>query len=330
MSERPPTSHDVARLAGVSQSAVSRAFTPGASVSPQMRERIERAAAELGYRPNLLPRMMLSGRTGIVAVVVGGLYNPFYTMTLEAFTRTLRDSGRQVMLVQVESDRALDEIVGEVACYRVDAVVSALSVLSQEVGTALSSHRIPIVTLNSAITTPWLWTVRSDNEAAGAQAARLLHSRGGRHFAYVGGPEDSIAQTERAAGFRRGLASLGIHDLALERGDYHYRGGYDAGMNLLKRRPRPDAIFCANDLTAMGVIDAFRIVAGLYCPGDVRVVGYDNIEAASWPPYMLTTFDQRVEQMVAEAVAMLDSPPGHEVSRVVEARLEERRSTAAG
>lgn len=325
MSDRPPTSRDVARRAGVSQSAVSRAFTPGASISPEMRERIERAAAELRYRPNLLPGMMLKGRTGIVAVVVGGFYNPFYAMTLEAFTRALTAAGRQIMLIQIESDRALDDAVGKLAGYRVDGVVSALSVTSQTVADALSTYRVPIVTLNSAVETEWVRSVRSDNRAAGMAAARLLHDRGGTRFAYVAGPVDSMSQVERGAGFREALAALGLPPPLDYPGDYHHAGGHAAGRAMLARAERPDAIFCANDLTALGVIDALR-AGGLDCPGDVRIIGYDNIEAASWPGYALATFDQRVDEMVALAVAMLCDPPGGDAIRTVQPLLVDRAS----
>lgn len=323
---RPVTSHDVAELAGVSQSAVSRAFTPGASVSPAMRERIAAAAAALGYQPNLLPRMMVTGRSGFVALVVGGFYNPFHTATLEAFSRALRAVGKQVMLVHVESDRALDATVDELAGYRVDGVVSALSVASPEVAAALSAHRIPIVTLNSGITSDWIRTVQSDNAGAGEAAARLLHARGGRRFAYVGA--DSLASRDREAGFRRGLASLGVDAVRVLSSNLDHDGGYAAGRVLLDAGDRPDAIFCVNDLTAIGVIDALRIEAGLSCPADALIIGYDDIPAASWPGYALTTFDQQVDAMAARAVALLDMTPDRAVRKqAIPFRLVERAST---
>ncbi|PTQ08244.1 LacI family transcriptional regulator [Sphingomonas oleivorans] len=325
---RPPSSIEVARVAGVSQSAVSRTFTPGASVSAETRAKVKAAADALGYRPNLIPRIMLTDRSGIVAVVVGGFYNPFHAMTLEAFARALRAAGKQVMLVQVESDRALDEVVGELSAYRVDAVVSALSIHAQDVADALSAFRIPIVTLNSAITTEWIRTVSSDNEGAGEAAAALLYERGGRRFGYIAGPQDSIAQTRREAGFRRGLARLGVGQCASSCGNYDHGGGYAAIREMFAGDAPPDALFCVNDLTALGAIDALRIEFGLQCPTDVLVVGYDNIAAAAWPAYQLTTFDQNVEEMVARAIDMIDADlAGTASCDIVQPMLVERSTT---
>src|SRR5688572_22043800 len=120
---KPPSSVDVARLAGVSQSAVSRTFTPGASVSPETKAKVMAAAEALNYRPNIIPRIMLKNRSNIVAVVVGSLSNPYHSKALQAFSGRLQQQGKQVMLVQTNFDRALDEVVGELASYRVDAVL---------------------------------------------------------------------------------------------------------------------------------------------------------------------------------------------------------------
>ncbi|PXA82675.1 LacI family transcriptional regulator, partial [Caulobacter sp. D5] len=207
---RPPSSIDVARAAGVSQSAVSRAFTPGAKIAEATRAKVMAAAEALGYRPNLLPKILQTNRSGIVAVVVGGFYNPYFAMTLEAFSKALTAAGRQMLLVRVDSDRILDGVVDQLAGYRVDAVVSALALTSQEAADQLAKLRIPIVTLNSDLAGDWIRSVSSDNFAAGEAAARLLHERGGRRFGFVAGPADSPAQVAREAGFAHGLAALAL------------------------------------------------------------------------------------------------------------------------
>jgi DNA-binding LacI/PurR family transcriptional regulator len=163
-----------------------------------MRARIEKVAAMLGYRPSRLPGIMRRGKSGIVAVVVGGFYNPFHTMTLESFTRALTSAGRQVMLVQVESDRDLDEAVGDLVALNIDGVVSALSISSSEVAAVLDRHRLPIVTLNSAIESEWVRAVNSDNKETGRQAARTLHASGSQEFERNG--SDRHAQPFRPSG----------------------------------------------------------------------------------------------------------------------------------
>ncbi|MGQ9364913.1 LacI family DNA-binding transcriptional regulator [Azospirillum sp. ST 5-10] len=325
---KPPSSIDVARLAGVSQSAVSRSFTPGASVSAPTRAKVMAAADAIGYRPNVIPRIMRKHRSNIVAVVVGSLDNPYHTRALEAFSRALQRAGKQVMLVQTDTERTLGEAVGRLAGYCVDAVVSAHEVESEEVAAAIDRMRIPVVTLNSALTSAWSGTIISDNEAAGERIARLLHDRGGRRFGYVAGPADSLSQRQREAGFRRGLAGLGIADCARAPGDYRHGGGRAAARALFSAAAPPDAVFCANDLTAFGLIDALRGEFGLAVPGDVLVAGYDNVDAAAWPAYDLTTFDQRVDTMVGLAVGMLDGDWDAGPSATVAPVLVERSSTA--
>jgi DNA-binding LacI/PurR family transcriptional regulator len=325
--KKPPSSIDVARLAGVSQSAVSRSFTPGACVSAQTKAKVMAAAEALGYRPNIIPRIMLTNRSNIVAVVVGSLSNPYHTKALEAFSRTLQDAGKQVMLVQSDSERALNEVVGQLAGYRVDAVVSALEIVSPKVTAAIDQMRIPVVTLNSALTSAWSGTITSDNEAAGERIARLLYARGGRRFGYIAGPADSLSQRQRETGFRRGLAAVGISECALAQGDYRHSGGYAAARALFSGDPFPDAVFCANDLTAFGMIDALRTEFGLSVPKDVLVAGYDNVEAAAWPAYDLTTFDQQIDEMVGLAVDMVNGEWTGGAPKTIAPVLVERAST---
>lgn len=328
---RPPSSIDVARAAGVSQSAVSRAFTPGARIAEATRAKVMAAAQALGYRPNLLPKILQTNRSGIVAVVVGGFYNPYFAMSLEAFSQALTAAGRQMLLVRVESDRILDGVVDRLAGYRVDAVVSALALTSQEAADQLSKLRIPIVTLNSDLAGDWIRSVSSDNFAAGEAAARLLHERGGTRFGFVAGPADSPAQVAREAGFAHGLERLGLAPAARAGGGYDYDSGARAARTLFGGAARPDALFCANDLAAFGAIDVLRDEFGLKAPGDVLAVGYDNLDMAGWPPYRLTSFDQDLEGQVAAVMELLDLEAGAQcVARVVPSRLVERESTRRG
>lgn len=206
--KRYVSSIDVARLAGVSQSAVSRTYTEGASVSAPTREKVLAAARALGYRPNFLPQALISNRSRLVAVAVGGVTNPFYASVLEQFTAALQEAGQQVMLIQIDSDYALDAVLDRIAGYRVDALVSALAVLSPEAAVALSDLRIPVVCFNGRLRAEWVSSVSMDNLHAGAMAADHLHDVGGSRFAFVGGPLDSPAAEDRRHGFEQRLRRL--------------------------------------------------------------------------------------------------------------------------
>ncbi|WBO21316.1 LacI family DNA-binding transcriptional regulator [Sphingomonas abietis] len=301
---RPPSSTDVARLAGVSQSAVSRTFTPGASVSPETKTRILAAAEELGYTPTALPRIMQTGRSSIVAIVVGGLYNPYFMMALDAFSTSFQAAGNHVMIVRAESDSALDDIVGDLARYRVDAVVSALSIRSQAVADTLTNFKIPVVTLNSGITSETISTVSSDNHGAGELAARLFTERGRRRLGYLAG-HDSRPQTDREAGFFAGAEALGQPAPLRAVAGFDYADGRAGALALFGGPDRPDALFCVNDLVACGAIDALRDELGLRVPEDVCVIGYDDIAMASWGAYRLTSFNQDIPALLRGVEAIL-------------------------
>lgn len=326
------SSIDVARLAGVSQSAVSRTFKPGGSVSEETRRKVLAAAEQLDYRPSFIPRIMLTHRSNLVALVIGGMYNPFYATVLERFTVKLQETGHQVLLVHVESDHSLDAVIPRLASYRVDAIVSGLAVLSAESASRLAQLKIPVISFNTPVKNEWVSSVCCDNVGGARCIADLFLERGGRRFGYIGGPSDSPANQERYAGFRERLAERGIGEIAVVEADFRYEGGYKAAEEMFKPHERPDAVFCANDLVAMGAIDALRKELGLRVPEDVLVAGFDDIPEASWSAYDLTTLVQDAPRMVDEALTILhasvaEHAPVGEVRVVVPAPLVERGTT---
>jgi DNA-binding LacI/PurR family transcriptional regulator len=331
VSKRYPTSIEVARLAGVSQSAVSRAFTPGASVSARTREKVLAAAETLGFQASLIPKIMLTDQSGLVASVVGGLENAFYARVVQSLAARLREGGNQIVLVPVDSDYTLDAVAARLAQYRVDAIVSALAVLSCDAAETRSTSRIPVVSFNTPVTAARVGSVGSDNTLGGRQAAVLLHARDVRHPAFVAGPASSPASTERLTGFREALREAGRREPRVAGSAYSYEGGAAAATQLWAEGP-VDGIFCANDLCALGTIDALRR-AGRRVPEDVRVIGYDDIPAAGWGGYDLTSFDQDVPALVEATLTMLarmsaqDAATGERV--LIPPRLTERGSTRA-
>ncbi|MGH1574596.1 LacI family DNA-binding transcriptional regulator [Methylobacterium sp. P31] len=328
-SKRFPTSAEVARLAGVSQSAVSRTFTPGASVSAQTREKVLAAAKTLGFQPSLIPKIMLTNRSGLVAIMTGGLESAFYARVVQTFAARLREAGNQVVLVPVDSDYTLDAVSVRLAQYRVDAIVSALAVLTREAAEILSASRIPVVSFNTPVTAARVGSVGSDQVLGGRRAATLLHRRGVRHPAFIAGPADSPASTERLYGFRQEASRLGLPDPRVAGQAYTYEAGAAAAAHLLSSGS-VHGLFCVNDLCALGAIDTLR-QAGLRVPGDVRVIGYDDIPSAALAAYDLTSFDQDVPALVETALAMIarlsraEELAGERV--LIPPRLVERGST---
>jgi DNA-binding LacI/PurR family transcriptional regulator len=330
--KRYASSVDVARLAGVSQSAVSRTYRSGASVSEETRRKVLAAAERLDYRPSLIPRIMLTSRSNLIAVVVGGLYNPFYATVLEQFTQKLQDTGHQVLLVHVDSGHGLDAVIPRLASYRVDAVVSALAVLSPSAAEQLTTLKIPVITFNTAFRSEWIVPVSCDNAGASVEIADLFLARGARSFGFVSGPPTSHASAVRLRSFEERLRERAGASVVVSGDDYRYESGYAAVLGLYAGGKGPEALFCANDLIAFGAIDALRRVHRMRVPQDVMVAGFDDIPAASWAAYDLTTFVQDGVRMVDQAMALLSrAEAGERIGggdpTTVPARLVERGTT---
>lgn len=329
---RYTSSTDVALLAGVSQSAVSRTFSEGKSVSDQMRKKVLRAAKTLGYSPNFIPRILRNHRSYLVAVVMSGASNPFYALALEEFTKSLQEIGHQVLLIHSSREHSLDSVLPRLASYRVDAIVSALPVLSDEAAKSLERTNIPVVVFNTPVKNRWIASVCSDNFSAAAAIADLFIKRGAKSFGYIAGSAGSHASRERLRGYRSRLRRHGISEVQRLYGDYIYDGGYEAVLSFDRLGPMPDAIFCANDLMALGAMDALRLKLGFLVPKDVLVAGFDDVPEASWISYNLTTVTQDYRRMVAEAMVVLQymmtsNNSNDVILRKIRGKLIERSST---
>jgi DNA-binding LacI/PurR family transcriptional regulator len=327
------SSIDVARLAGVSQSAVSRTFTVGASVSPQTRKKVLKAAAALGYQPSMIPRIMLTHRSSLIAIAIGGMYNPYYAGVVELFTREIQKKGNSVLLFGVDHNEYIDEIVPVILGYRVDGLISALSILSPEAAESCAKQNVPVVLLNGKVRNDWVSSVCCDNVAGGRAVASLFIARGARHFGFIAGKPDNLANEDRLAGYFGRLVEEGVRDLSMAYGGYRYEGGFKACRELMAASPRPDAIFCANDLMAIGAMEAIRGALSLRIPEDVMVAGFDDIPAASWPSLGLTTVRQEATRMVEESLQLLERKiAGQTLAggalRLVPGTLVERATTA--
>ncbi|MEO1987282.1 MAG: LacI family DNA-binding transcriptional regulator [Martelella sp.] len=306
MRKRYASSTDVARRAGVSQSTVSRTFRGDIHVSNEVRARVEAAAEELGYRPNLLPRIMLTQQSKIVALVFGGLHNPFYSRVLEHFTERLQEIGCQVMLCHVDSDDALDAVVPRLSGYRVDAVVSALSVMTEAASRQLTDLGVPVISFNTHLRRKGLYTISCDNVLAGRQVARHLIEQGASRLGYMGGPTNNPANADRCRGFAEEAQKHGF-DPVISNDEFSFVGGARQALRVFAGENPPDGVFCGDDLIAMGAIDALWKTPTLHAPATLRIVGFDDIPQATWAPYDLSTMRQDEENMVACAISILEN-----------------------
>ena len=326
------TSLDVARLAQVSQSAVSRTFTPGASVSEVTRAKVEEAARKLGYRPNAVARSLITRRSRMIAVVMSYLDNQFYPVVLEKISQRMQRDGYHVLLF-IADTREVDSVLAELMQYQVDGVVLASTSVSSALALRCSDAGVPVVLFNRTVRDGQVTSsVTSDNYEGGRLVARHLVDLGHERIAYIAGMEDSSTNLDRERGFRDALIEHGRRCFARAVGNYDFEEAKLAARQLFAgpAHQRPDAVFVANDHMAIAVMDTLRMELGLRIPLDVSVVGFDNVRQAAWGSYQLTSVDQDADAMIeATAALLLDQIDGkvHSSSVVLPVRLVVRGST---
>jgi DNA-binding LacI/PurR family transcriptional regulator len=305
-----PTALDVARIAKVSQSAVSRTFTPGASVSEGTRERVMAAAKTLGYRPNAMARSLITRRSRIVALVMSYLDNQFYPLVIEKLSQKLQKQGYHVLMFISDGDPT-DGVLDEILQYQIDGIVMASAMLSPDLARQCADVGVPVVLFNrvpdlSAFSRHTTCSVTSDNYRGGEMVAELLLARGHRRIAFLAGLEMSSTNLERERGFTDALLAAGASIYRRAVGHYSFERAQEAARALFSGRgAAPDAVFVANDHMAIAAMDVIRQELGLRVPQDVSVIGFDDVPQAAWGAYRLTTVVQSVEKMVEATVELL-------------------------
>lgn len=320
-STRRKTSYDVAELAGVSQSAVSRAFSEDGSVSRKMRDRILAAANELGYRPNPIARSLGRGQSGLIGMIINRHSQQSYADALTGITEILRESGGGVLLQVVDADSLADESIATLLDYQVDAIICS-SVISNSAADQCATAGVALCLVNRQTDSAMVDEVLSDNEAASAAIALGLASTGVQKAAYIYGPPSGFVSRLRFQGFSDGLVQAG---LALPRKiycDFTYQGGHDAVLELLDHNPYLDAIFAATDSMAFGAMDALRFKKDIAIPANIQVVGFDDEATSSYCAYQLTSVRQPMAAMLDKALDLVrnrikhpNSPKHHVVMK---------------
>ena len=305
------TSLDVARRAGVSQSAVSRVFS-GASASKSTAAKVRKAAEELGYRPNPLARAMITGKSRIIGLVVAYLDNQFYPLALERLSAALQAKGYHILVfLASNAEQDIGKVMQELLDYQVDGIITASVAMSNDLTARCAAMGIPVVMFNRGQDGSGISSVTSANVAGGRRVAEFLLAGGHRRIAHVAGWGGSSTGRDRQRGFLDGLALAGATAAGVIDGMYNREVAADAARQMMALSDPPDAIFAGNDHMAFAVMDQLRQM-GARIPGDVSVVGYDDVPLAAWGAYDLTTVRQPVNRMVEATVetllAQIDDP----------------------
>ena len=302
---RKITSFDVARHAGVSRAAVSRAFTPDASVSPETREKVHKSAKELGYRVNYLARSLINQRSDLVGIVAAGLDNPFRSQQITELARALLAQNYRPVLLPVTSGQDSSEVIGQLLHYAVSGVIVTSDAPPTSLCEECADYGVPIVLINKGDDIPLVDRVVNDDKTAGQIAANVLIEGGAERPAVMVAKSVSYTARRRAEAFVARCKSLGVTPDTIEIAVNDYAHGYEGAAAL--SGTNVDGLFCVNDYLACGVIDRLARDRALRRMGPIRVIGHDDIPMASWAAYNLTTILQPCDVQAAQAIDLLMS-----------------------
>ncbi|NTF10706.1 substrate-binding domain-containing protein [Agrobacterium rubi] len=318
------TSIDVAQRAGVSRSAVSRTFTPGASVSPDVRQRVMKAAEELGYRVNRLAQTLNTSSSNLVGVVGANLSSPFIAKQLDMLSLGLLRRGQQCLLLNAADARSdiapLIELIFE---FRARAIVVLSGEPPASIVDECLANGVKLIVINRNSNRADLDVILSDDILGSRLAANRLITARCSKIAVVCSGSLTPTQVRRAAAFEETILEHGGEVVRWSEGPTAYETGVAAAKALLSDT-QIDGAFCVTDLMALGFLDSARKDFDRSVPDDLSVIGFDNIPQAGWIAYNLTTIGQSFSALTDAVLAALDHDNGHGSTQFVPIELIER------
>ncbi|QUX93986.1 hypothetical protein C0J08_00590 [Marinomonas sp. CT5] len=329
MNKRNATSADVAILAGVSQSTVSRSFDPDSRISEATRQRVFAAAEQLGYQVNKAAQTMIRKRSDLVGLVTAGLEDPFRSEFLHKLIVEVQSCGLRPMVMDVSDRQTIDEELHGLIQYQLSGVIITSGTPSENIGKAFIKYGIPVVLINRTEHSDEADIVNLDNENAGAMAAEALLKSGKTNLLVVHAKKPSFSSVMRAKGFLNYLASHGNHneiqanEVLCEAGNYD--GGYQVAKKILASAYKPDGIFFCMDHIACGFLDAAKQLVSAKKIESIGVIGCDDIALARFKAYDLTTVKQPSSEIAKAALQTLlnrlKSPTSAPTKQTISAEL---------
>jgi DNA-binding LacI/PurR family transcriptional regulator len=328
---RTPTSFDVAQLAGVSRSAVSRAFTEGATVAPETRRKVIEAAVTLGYVVNPLARGLQTGSSNIVGLVASRLDTPIRGRQIKLLSQGLLGLGFRPMLITADAETALPGLLRSALSYNVAGMIVTSDTPPADLVEDCARRAIPLVLVNRDPHGPAADRVQIDPVQGGRMVFDLLLASGARRLACLSPLHETFSVTGRTDSFRAAAMEAGLGCAIISAENQSYAAARAAILAQgAAGLAGTDGLFCATDLMALGALDALRIDLGLAVPDQVQLVGFDDIEQANWGAYQLTTIRQDIEEqsrMVLDLFAARIADPGRPSQLCVQSLHCVRRAT---
>ncbi len=315
----PVTIKDIARRAGVAHTTVSRALRDSSLISSDTRQRIQKLASEMGYRPSMAARSLKTNRSQVLGAIVSSLEDPFFSEILQGIEEVAQGSGYSLFIAasqhNSERERAIAQVMRE---HRVDGVIICSTAFSPEQSQQISKYGIPIVVVNNQAAEDYRYSIYHDDEDGSRQLTRHLIGLGHTRIAYLGNSQSGRTTLDRLSGYQKEMQAAG---LAIAPG-YVFEapgGGPEEGLmgleHFLQVPETPTALICYNDMMAIGVLKGLQD-AGITVPDELSVAGFDNIPLSAYTHPPLTTFDQPKRFIGAEAARLildlLNLPAGKE------------------
>jgi DNA-binding LacI/PurR family transcriptional regulator len=282
-----------------------------------MRQKVLQAAGELGYHPNHLARSLITGKSGIVGVVIGNPRNTFHLEALDELSGHLHGLGRHLQVFTAQSEGNSDELVEALLRFRVDTLLLMSVNISPALIARCQAIGVPVIFFNRRPPVgAGIFGVTGANFQGATTVAQHLLDQGYRRPAIITASENSSTSKEREAGFVEGIIAAGLDRPATERGS-HGRGAIPAARKLLSLDPRPDAIFCTSDYMAMAALETARFEFGLEIGPQIGIAGFDDTEGASWRSFSITTYSQPVGPMIEQVTKIILDASAFESTPVV-------------
>ncbi len=302
------TIKDIAKKAGVAHTTVSRALRGSSLISPVTTEHIRQIASEMGYQPSAAARSLKTNRSQVLGVIVSAIDDPFFSEILQGIDDVAQQNGYSLFIAASQRDLNHERaIVRTMREHRVDGVILCSSPFSAEQSEQLRSYEIPIVVINNQSAEDYRYSIYHDDLDGSCQVMHHLIGLGHEHIAYLGYARSGRTNAKRLAGYREKMqeARLTIHNgCEFEVPTSDPAGGQSAVSHFLSLTPRPTAIFCYNDMLAIGFLRGLQ-EAGLRVPEDCSVAGFDNITFSAFTNPPLTTFDQPKRFIGTEAAQLV-------------------------
>jgi DNA-binding LacI/PurR family transcriptional regulator len=296
------TAEDVALLAGVSRSVVSRAFTEGAYIDADKRRRALQAADTLGYRPNALAAGLQGAQSNLVVIFMGETVNEYDREVSTALVAGLNSIGKWPIAISGSGDAARTA-VSNVMRYPLEAMILRSGSMDADMLDVCDKLSIPVISCGRVLLRPGVDNICCRNREGMASGANMLIAKGRRRFGFIGGPVGYASSHDRRQGVFDALQKAGLTLQAEARGAFTVQSGCDA-VEQLAGLHKLDALICANDAMAIGALSALK-AKGREVPKDISVLGFDDISMASWPAFGLTTIRNPIDALVSSVLDLL-------------------------